>query len=163
MLMNDIFLPVYPQSIQWHPKQIGHLSIQLHFLLAILKASTKSILHRAMVLWYVGMARGLKGDAWQIGYLVIQNLVLDVYGCIGCKCVLSLFDVHAKTCNVRLLQVVSLVHMTLKERVQVFDDQLVQDAWQVESESLAGSVGFPISYLNLAFPEVQWWEGQFDE
>ena len=33
----------------------------------------------------------------------------------------------------------------------------------MESESLAESVGFPISYLNLAFPEVQWWEGQFDE
>ena len=35
-------------------------------------------------------------------------------GCIyGCKCVLSLFDVHAETCNIRLLQVVLLVHVTL--------------------------------------------------
>ena len=33
----------------------------------------------------------------------------------------------------------------------------------MESESLAESVGFPISYLNLAFLEVQRWEGQFDE
>jgi len=33
----------------------------------------------------------------------------------------------------------------------------------VESDSLAESVGFLISYFNLAFLEVQRWEGQFDE